>query len=117
MEIEPIDDFERELEQAFARRPAPPSLKRRLAEQGLFQEQALPVQRPAWFHWQRMAASITLAAAVAGGVQWHILEQRRKEEAAREQVLLALRITNRTLNQLNARLAARHRAAQGSSEN
>jgi len=82
------DEFERELRQAFARRPAPPSLKRRLT------------------------ASVALTAALAGGVQWRIIDQRRKEEAARAQVFLALRITSHALNQMNARLAAHHRGGQ-----
>ena len=32
MDIDPVDEFERELRGAFERRPAPPSLKRRLME-------------------------------------------------------------------------------------
>jgi len=100
-------DFEQELRQAFARRPAPPGLKRRLMER---RRTARP-QRPQGL-WMRLAASFLLAAAVAGGVAWHNMEERRKEEAARQQVMTALRITSHVLNQMNARLAAHRRAAQ-----
>ncbi len=102
-----MEEFERELQQAFSRRPAPPSLKRRLMEK----RRAPRVVRP-WVTWQRLAASLALTAVLAGGVEWRIVEERRKEEAAREQVLTALRITSHALNQMNARLAARRRGTQ-----
>jgi len=102
-----MDEFERELKQAFARRPAPPSLKRRLMAR-----RSAPQAQRYFIPWQRLAAGLVLAAALAGGVQWHILEQHRKEEAAREQVFMALRITSHALNQMNARLAAHRRGEQ-----
>ncbi|MGA2168370.1 MAG: hypothetical protein ABSG62_09165 [Terracidiphilus sp.] len=102
-----MEDFERELRQAFERRPAPPGLKRRLMEK----RRAQRPHRTVVF-WQRLAASIVLAAVLAGGVVWRNLEERRKGEAARQQVLTALRITTRALNQMNTRLAAHGRAAQ-----
>ena len=107
MEIDPMDEFERELQSAFSRRPAPPSLKRRLMEK----RRAKLVVRP-WVTWQRLAASLALTAVLAGGVEWRIVEERRREEAAREQVLTALRITSHALNEMNARLAARRRGTQ-----
>jgi hypothetical protein len=103
-----MDDFERELRQAFERRPAPPGLKRRLQERGLMDSQRRPQAQRPFVTWQRLAASVALTAVLAGGVEWRIVEERRKEEAARQQVLTALRITSRALNQMNARLAARH---------
>jgi hypothetical protein len=110
------DEFERELRQAFARRPAPPSLKRKLMERGVLKMKRPPqVERPterSFATWQRLAASVALTAALAGGIEWHSLNERRKEEAAREQVFLALRITSHALNQMNARLAAHHRGGQ-----
>jgi len=107
-----MEEFESELREAFARRPAPPSLKRRLQERGLLDNGRRERNRPArpenhWITWQKLAACLALTAVLAGGVEWHIAEQRRKEEAAREQVLTALRITSHALNQMNARLAAR----------
>jgi len=118
--IEPPDEFEekfeaefeRELRQAFARRPAPPSLKRRLMERGVVEFKRPVAVSHSYRNWQRLAASVVLTAALAGGIQWRILEQRRKEEAAREQVFTALRITSHALNQMNARLSAHHRGEQ-----
>jgi len=107
VDIDPVDEFERELRGAFERRPAPPSLKRRLMEK----RRAARVVRP-WVTWQRLAASLALTAVLAGGVEWRIVEERRKEEAAREQVFTALRITSHALDQMNARLAARRRGNQ-----
>lgn len=106
MEFEPNEDFERELRQAFERRPAPPSLKRKLM-------QRRTAQRPRQLSviWQRLAASIVLIAAVGGGVALRERAEQRKEEAAREQVMKALRITAHALNQMNAQLAANSRAA------
>jgi hypothetical protein len=107
MMFEPGDEFERELQQAFARRPAPPSLKRRLME-----KRRQPQLLPPFFTWQRLAASVALTAVLAGGVQWRIVEERRKEDAARRQVLMALRITSHALNQMNVKLAAHSRGAE-----
>ena len=60
--------------------------------------------------WQRLAAGIVLAAALGRALTWRHIEEERRGEAAREQVLTALRITNHALNQIQARLAARDRA-------
>jgi hypothetical protein len=102
-----MDEFERELRQAFERRPAPPGLKRRLQERGLMDKRRRPKAQRPFFTWQRMAAAVALTAVLAGGVEWRIVEKRRKEEVARQQVLTALRITSRALNRMNERLAAR----------
>jgi len=107
VEFEPKDEFEQELRQAFERRPAPPGLKRRLQERGLMGGQRRPEMHRPFFTWQRLAASVALTAVLAGGVEWRIVEERRKEELARQQVLTALRITSRALNRMNERLAAR----------
>ena len=120
VEIDPMGEFERELRQAFERRPAPPGLKRRLRERGLLSE-TLPDgrakeashrarrERPL-VSWQLLAACAALVAVLAGGVQWRHVERVRKAEAAREQVLTALRITSQALVRMNTRLAAHHRA-------
>jgi hypothetical protein len=106
VEFESNDDFERELRQAFERRPAPPGLKRKLMERRrVRQPQHLSVI------WRRLAASIVLVAALAGGIAWRNREERHKEEAARQQVMTALRITAHALNRMNAQLAAHSRAA------
>ena len=102
-----MDDFERELREAFERRPAPPALKRRVMEQRRWRR---PQGRA--FAWQRMAASLALAAVLGGALAWHRAEERRKGEEARQQVLTALRITNHALNEMNARLASHDRNDQ-----
>ena len=57
-----------------------------------------------------------LAAVLAGGVAWRThedrLEERARGEAARQQVLTALRITSHALNQMNMQLAAHRRDGQ-----
>jgi hypothetical protein len=63
-----------------------------------------------------MAAALLLTAALAGGFAWHSHQERIEEqargEAARQQVLTALRITSRALNQMNRQLSARGRDGQ-----
>lgn len=103
-----MDDFEKELAQALQRRPAPPSLKRRVMQRrGL-----LSVERrhSAWLVWQRVAAGLLVAALLGGAADWRMrkVEERRQGEEARRQVMLALRITGHTLNEVNARLNNRN---------
>jgi hypothetical protein len=107
LKVEPIDEFEQELRQAFERRPAPPGLKRKLMAR-----RSTQVPRHISAIWQRLAASILLIAALAGGIALRQREEQREEEAARQQVMKALRITAHALNQMNAQLAAHNRAAQ-----
>jgi hypothetical protein len=107
---EQIDAFDRELRQAMERRPAPPSLKRRILQQRSKRRTAQVQSYTAW--WQRLAASVLLAGVIAGGYEWRQIEDRRKGEEAAQQVLTALRITNRALNDMNRRLVARNHAEQ-----
>ena len=109
---EPFDEFEIELKQALERRPAPPGLKRRL----LVQRAARTRQREARSSlvlWQRLAASVVLVAALAGGLGWRRHEEeQRKGEQARQQVLTALRITSHALDHAQAQLAAHDRDSE-----
>jgi hypothetical protein len=112
VEFEPENDFEQELRQAMERRPAPPRLKRKVMDQRSRRQTQRLWSRT--ILWQRLAAALVLAAVLAGGVTWrnyHDREARREGEAAREQVLTALRITSHALNQVNTQLAATHRRA------
>ena len=104
---EQIDEFEKELRQAMERRPAPPSLKRRVLQQRNMRRTARIHSHTIW--WQRLAASVLLAGVIAGGYSWRQVEERRKGEEAAQQVLTALRITNHALNDMNRRLLARNR--------
>jgi hypothetical protein len=105
VEFEQMDDFEKELKQALERRPAPPSLKRHI-----MQQRSLKRTQPQWNYramWQRLAASVVLAALIGGAYTWHQAEERRKGEEARRQVMTALRITGHALDEVNVRLATR----------
>jgi uncharacterized protein involved in tolerance to divalent cations len=102
---EPTDDFERELHQAFERRPAPPSLKRKVMERRRRQNTERLRHRVVFM--QRLAACIVLTGALSGLYAWHSTAERRKGEEAREQVFTALRIANHALSEMNAQLAAR----------
>jgi hypothetical protein len=105
-----MDDFERELRQAMERRPAPPSLKKKIIDRrGRQLTERLHSHR---LMWQRLAASVVLAAMLGGAVLWRNAEQRRKGEEARQQVLTALRITRHALKQMNQQLADHDRDAQ-----
>jgi hypothetical protein len=103
-----MKELEQELQQALERQPAPAGLKHKIMER----------RRPAQWRigyalaWQRMAASLALAATLAGaaGWVWHEREERRRGEAARQQVLTALRITGHALNHVSNQLAAHGRA-------
>ena len=106
-ETHQLNGFEEKLTQAFLRRPAPPGLKRRIMNQRT-QRRTAQMHNRAVF-WQRLAAAFVLAAVIGGGFTWHYVDQQRKGEAARDQVLTALRITNHALDQIQARLAARDR--------
>lgn len=103
-----IDDFENELRQVMGRRPAPPSLKRRIMQQRSERHTQQRHLRMVWL--QRAAASILLVGVIAGGFSWREVQQRRKAEEVKQQVMTALRITNHALNDMNRRLAARNHA-------
>jgi hypothetical protein len=100
-------DFERELQQAMERRPAPPSLKRRILQaRDARHTQNVHIQT-VW--WQRLAASVLIAGVIAGGYSWRQVEERRKGEEVKRQVMTALRITNHALNDMNRRLVEHDR--------
>ena len=99
--------FERDLRQAMERKPAPPSLKRRILQARSARRTQKIHTQTVW--WQRLAASVLIVGVVAGGYSWRQVEERRKGEQAKQQVLTALRITNRALNDMNRRLTGRNR--------
>jgi len=104
-QIDRDEEFEGELRQAFERRPAPPRLMRKVLAEARLRREA-GARRQIVF-WQRLAAGTVLAAIVGGAAIWHEQEVRRQGEAARRQVMTALRITGHALNEVNARLSAR----------
>jgi hypothetical protein len=110
VEFEHMDDFEKELEQALQRRPAPPSLKGKILQRrGL-----RTIERRHRFSliWQRVAAGLVVGAMLGGGLVWQMqrAEERRQGEEARREVMIALRITGHALKEMNTRLAAHDRS-------
>jgi hypothetical protein len=98
-------EFEQKLRIALQRREAPLGLKQRVLSQARERRQA---ERGRWWMVniaQRIAASAVLAAIFGGAAVYHRVEERRKGEAAREQVLTALRITSKTLDRVGDKLA------------
>jgi hypothetical protein len=98
-----MDDFEKELREALRARPAPAGFTERVMRRI---EHRKP--RRAWsFLWQpafRWAAvAVLLAITVLGGLE-HQRQQHIAGERARQQVLLALRITGTTLNHVQQRV-------------
>lgn len=104
-DLAPMDDFERQLSTAMRRRPAPQGLKAKVV--GRLWEEAgrRRQQRLQWF--ERIAASLVLAAVASGGLVWRNAQQHRRGEEAKQQVFTALRITNHALEVMNAQLQAR----------
>ena len=108
MEFEPIDEFEQELRQSLERRPAPPTLKRRVMEERARRMRQRMRVVPPMHSWMRIAASLLVVAILAGTAEWGIQRQqeRSRGEEARRQVMIALRIAGRELNQVRTRLAS-----------
>lgn len=102
-----MDKFEEELSELLARRPAPPGLKQRiLAEKA---RRAAAQKQQHGQIWMKLAASLMIAAVLAGaaGWQWKREDDKRKGEEAKRQVMIALRITGKALDEVQTRLAAR----------
>ena len=101
-----MDEFERKLRRAMQRREAPLGLKARVLARARERRQAQHGR--AWML-QRIGASVVLAAVFGGFAAYRQAEQReeerRKGEEAREQVMLALRITHKTLDRVGEHLA------------
>jgi len=111
-----FDEFEQELKQALERRPAPPGLKRRIMER-----RAARRARPTWLGiphvgmWVKLAAMLVIVAVLGGlGLEWRArkTDEQRRGEAARQQVLTALRITNHALDKVQTRLAEHSRDSE-----
>jgi hypothetical protein len=99
-----LAEFEQKLHRAMQRREAPIGLKQRVLARARERRQT---QRGRWWMLQRVAASVVLAAACGGYALYHQhAEEQRKGEEARQQVLTAMRITNRTLDRVSTRLAS-----------
>lgn len=116
--VEPIDrsqdEFENELRSQLRARSAPPGFADRVMARV---EQRTRTVRPRRFVlwrplWGWAAIAAVLAVTVFGGVE-HDRQQRIAGERARQQVLLALRITGSTLRQVQAKVNDTTAAPQG----
>lgn len=106
-----LAEFERRLRNAMQRHEAPLGLKARvLAQSRARMRENRRAQQGGWML-QRIAASAVLAAIFGGIAVYREMEvrsiERQKGEQAREQVMLALRITTRTLNRIGERMKER----------
>lgn len=101
-ELAETAEFERKLRLAMRRREAPLGLQSRVLARARERRRA---QSGRWWMLQRIAASAVLAAIFGGVAVYRQVEERRKGEQARAQVMTALRITSRTLDKVNQRLA------------
>ena len=103
-------EFESMLRRALHHRPAPLGLKQRVLSTA--RERRQHQHGRAWI-FQRLAATAVLAAAFAGFASYRQHEERQRElqrgEEARQQVLTALRITNKALDRVSTRLAENSR--------
>ena len=102
-----LQEFEQKLRMAMQRREVPLGLKSRVLAQA--RERREEQHGRLWI-WQRVAATLVVAAALGGVAEYRHIEQQRaieekRGEEARQQVLTALRITNKTLNRVSDRLA------------
>ena len=104
-----MDEFELELKQALERRPAPPGLKGRVMARR--SAQRLASRRTHSVLWMRLAASLVIVALLGGVADWKVrqVQEQRRGEAARQEVLTALRITGHALNHVHEQLAAHDR--------
>lgn len=104
---EKMDDFEKELREQLQARSAPGGFADRMmarvsvrqASRGTFLGFGLPV-------WRWAVAAVLVAAMVLGGVE-RDHQRRLAGERARQQVLLALRITGSTLRDVQQKVSAR----------
>jgi hypothetical protein len=104
---EKMDDFEKELRAQLQARSAPGGFADRVmarvpmrqAPRGTFLGFGLPV-------WRWAVAAVLVAVMVLGGIE-RDHQRRLAGERAREQVLLALRITGSTLRNVQQKVSAR----------
>ena len=104
---EKMDDFEKELRAQLQARSAPGGFADRVmarvpmrqAPRGMFLGFGLPV-------WRWAVAAVLVAVMVLGGIE-RDHQRRLAGERAREQVLLALRITGSTLRNVQQKVSAR----------
>jgi hypothetical protein len=106
----PPDKFEKELREHLQARSAPEGFTDRVMARIPAQRRPRALWQPVW-RWA--AAASVLAVTVFGGIE-HDRQQRIAGERAREQVLLALRITGTTLHQVQNKVSQDNTGASDS---
>jgi len=104
--VEPMDEFERELREQLLARSAPEGFADRVMSR-------MPERRPSrrWWMgfglpmWRWAVAALLVAGMVLGGLE-RDRQQRMAGERAKQQVLLALRITGSTLRDVDSKVNA-----------
>lgn len=106
----PDEELEKLLRLAMKRIPAPAGLKARILAKEVSTEKPkrklLLFQNPVLL---RTAAAMLVAASALGIYVEHAHQRRLEGERAKEQVMLALRITGSTLQTVQNRIASGHR--------
>ena len=122
----PHDGMDEQLRDALRREEAPPGFAERVLA-AAWQQQAMRPSVAYWPAWIRRhivpvyaTALVLIVAVVMGAWEYRRYEQERREgEAARQQVLLALRIASRKLQYAQTKVNAAGRqgnTAQGNEE-
>lgn len=96
-----FNDLEQDLRQGLAARPAPDGLTEKVLAR-VASSEASRQSRPALFrHWRAALAAVLIAGVILAAGFWQRQRRRRiAGEHARNQVYLALRITNSTLESI-----------------
>ena len=100
-----MNELDDELRQALRRQEPPPGFAERVVRRVNEQQplRAAPVTPPSFMRW---AAAAVLVAALGGGYQYRAVQQAREErargEAAKEQVMQALRLAGAKLQVVQA---------------
>lgn len=93
-----LEDLERDLRAGLTARPAPNGFAEKVLAR-VASSEASRQPRPALFrHWRAALAAALIAAVLLAAGFWQRRQRRIAGERARAQVILALRITNSTLD-------------------
>lgn len=98
-----MDEIEKALKAALQREPAP----ERFLDQVLLKAKLRPVRGTAWWRLPLVrwaVAGVVTVACIAAGVSEHRRQERMRGEQARQQVLMALRITGRELRSVQRQI-------------
>ena len=92
-------DFEQELKRALERKEPAKGFAERVLRQ--VEVAAAPRRKPVWRGWASLAMAASLLVGVFGVVRY---EEYRKGEHAKDQLMLAMRITAKTLDTVERKL-------------